>query len=359
MHNYRAGDRICLFGFSRGAYTARCLAGMIHKVGLLPAHNRQQVPFAYKIYTRMDKAGWDQANAFKKAFANDVPVDFVGLWDAVGSVGFFWRHPYVTSNTFIRTFRHAVSLDEHRAKFKPDLWNRPNEEEEQLGAENQRPLEPGATDTEPTDVEEVWFAGCHRDVGGGAVKNGTPHSLSRIPLRWMIRECFKENTGIMFVSDRLRQIGIDPDSLSPQVIPRPQPLSTANSVIDPDSRSSSESQPGEEKSLGVSRVVSEEENELRDAMSPMHDKLVLNKAWWLLEVFPFKQRTQLGNNEWDIRRRWNLGEARVIPLQKVTKIKVHRSVKMRMDAHFADGKRYVPRASFEIAKNVGNLQWMD
>lgn len=75
-----AGDKICLFGFSRGAYTARALAGMLHKVGLLPAHNHQQIPFAYTMYTRTDDQGWEQSTAFKKAFSIDVDIDFIGVW---------------------------------------------------------------------------------------------------------------------------------------------------------------------------------------------------------------------------------------------------------------------------------------
>ena len=75
-----AGDKICLFGFSRGAYTARALAGMLHKVGLLPSYNHQQVPFAYRMYTRTDQLGWRQSTAFKKAFSMDVDIDFIGVW---------------------------------------------------------------------------------------------------------------------------------------------------------------------------------------------------------------------------------------------------------------------------------------
>ncbi len=75
-----AGDKICLFGFSRGAYTARALAGMLHKVGLLPSYNQQQVPFAYTMYTRTDEIGWRQSTAFKKAFSMDVDIDFIGVW---------------------------------------------------------------------------------------------------------------------------------------------------------------------------------------------------------------------------------------------------------------------------------------
>lgn len=76
----QAGDKICIFGFSRGAYIARSIAGMVHKVGLLPACNSQQVPFAYKMYTRADEIGWKQSVAFKKAFSMDVDIEFVGVW---------------------------------------------------------------------------------------------------------------------------------------------------------------------------------------------------------------------------------------------------------------------------------------
>ena len=83
MQTYTSGDRICLFGFSRGAYTARALAGMVHKVGLLPAYNQQQVPFAYHMYKRADEVGWHQSTAFKKAFCVDVDIEFIGVWCAL------------------------------------------------------------------------------------------------------------------------------------------------------------------------------------------------------------------------------------------------------------------------------------
>ena len=72
-----------------------------------------------------------------------------------------------------------------------------------------------------TDSKEVWFAGCHCDVGGGSVANHTRHSLARIPLRWMIRECFACNTGIIFDADILRdEMGINVDDLYPVYKPR-------------------------------------------------------------------------------------------------------------------------------------------
>ena len=77
MQNYHEGDRICLLGFSRGSYTVRCLAGMLHKVGLLPRHNIAQVSFAYKFSKDDTKEGWKMSEEFKRAFCIDVDVYFV------------------------------------------------------------------------------------------------------------------------------------------------------------------------------------------------------------------------------------------------------------------------------------------
>ena len=144
---------------SRSIDCSDSLAGMIHKVGLLPTCNHQQVPFAYKMYTNADDEGWQQSNAFKKAFSNAVDIEFLGVWqvfpmhkpsieyrnayflllffpphrDTVNSVGLIPRRlPFTTSNKVVKTFRHAVALDERRAKFKANLWNRPNPKEELL-----------------------------------------------------------------------------------------------------------------------------------------------------------------------------------------------------------------------------------
>jgi uncharacterized protein (DUF2235 family) len=88
MQNYIEGDRICLLGFSRGAYTVRCLAGMLHKVGLLPAYNTAQVNFAYQFYKDDNSDGWEMSEQFKRTFCQDVTVYFVGIWDCVASVSF-------------------------------------------------------------------------------------------------------------------------------------------------------------------------------------------------------------------------------------------------------------------------------
>lgn len=91
MQTFKEGDKISMIGFSRGAYTARCLAGMVHKVGLLPAHNQDQVPFAYEYYKDDTEAGWKMSADFKKTFCMNVNVHFVGVFDSVGSIGFIPR----------------------------------------------------------------------------------------------------------------------------------------------------------------------------------------------------------------------------------------------------------------------------
>ncbi|KAF9269485.1 hypothetical protein L218DRAFT_850151 [Marasmius fiardii PR-910] len=367
MQNYFAGDRICIFGFSRGAYTARSLAGMIHKVGLLPADNWQQVPFAYKMYTRTDQPGWEQSNAFKKAFSVDVTIDFVGVWDTVDSVGLIpKRLPFTTSNTIIRTFRHAISLDERRAKFKANLWNQPDDEECKLGTTCQRTREvpresisserqelkrkTRLEDSKPTDVEEVWFAGCHCDVGGGSVKNSTRHSLARISLRWMIRECFKADTGIMFDSRRLKEVGLDPTTLYPFVTPRPSPLPSSTSQIQ---SSGSSGQLKHKIKRFFSKKPVEEEEELRDSMAPVYDQLKQTPIWWILELIPMEFRYQREDNKWGSFFGMNFGNSRVIPKHKLHGVKIHRSVKLRMEA--SEGKKYVPRAKFSVDHAI----WVD
>ncbi|CAL1694705.1 unnamed protein product [Somion occarium] len=429
MQNYEIGDKICLFGFSRGAYTARALAGMIHKVGLLPPCNHQQVPFAYKMFTRTDQLGWEQSTAFKKAFSVDVDVEFIGVWDTVTSVGLIPRTlPFTTSNTSVRTFRHAVSLDEHRAKFKANLFNRPTKAEAQLGTHpGDMPKSDGIPTTlatgidgsssgtssgkhgkngvhkrpgnsrrkferefserdghiEQTDVKEVWFAGCHCDVGGGSVSNDTRHNLARIPLRWMIRECFRTNIGIRFHASLLRTVGLDPNTLFPTVLDRPETIyanslpphlhvpnaphehgreSTADSsytvktlVDDPTVAKST--------SVGYANIaasdlnLTEEEEDVYDALSPIYDQLSLAPAWWILELLPMRFKKQRDNNDWVSNWGLNLGQPRKIPsrIQKRGEFFVHRSVKIRMEAEEKLlGGKYVPRPQWKVEP-----KWVD
>ncbi|TFK33616.1 hypothetical protein BDQ12DRAFT_766453 [Crucibulum laeve] len=408
MEHYQTGDRICIFGFSRGAYTARCLAGMIHKVGLLPTGNRQQVPFAYKMYTRPDDEGWKQSNAFRKAFSIVVDIEFLGVWDTVNSVGLFPRRlPFTTSNTIVRTFRHAVSLDERRAKFKANLWNRPNKKEVKLAVntalggtspsptDGSTPTTPTATESPatstvskgegsstlkkgpkpvkkpasklralerlyshdratPTDIDEVWFSGCHCDVGGGSVANETKPNLARIPLRWMIRECFKTDTGIMFSANGLQSVGLDPVALLENPSQRPPALPVGSCRIQAIPKKPLDAEVQAANNLAETSLT-EEEFELRDAMSPVYDQLSLRWVWWILELIPLYHKFQRSDNTWKVWWGWNLGRGRKIPRQEKNGVRVHRSVKMRMEAGYADGKKYVPKANLDVSR----VTWVD
>jgi len=201
MQNYKVGDKICLFGFSRGAYTARALAGMLHKVGLLPAYNRPQIPFAWDIYTNISQDGWDMSKEFKKSFCTEVIIDFVGVFDTVSSVGMLGKTlPFTISNYAVRTFRHAMALDERRARFKVAHWGSTIKDDlvespgylqrlkwmwkgyglgiKKHGHRHKHSSISDLTEKrnimhkkyghvweererEETDVKEVWFAGCH------------------------------------------------------------------------------------------------------------------------------------------------------------------------------------------------------
>ncbi|KAJ3888517.1 hypothetical protein GG344DRAFT_79692 [Lentinula edodes] len=366
MQNYKAGDRICIFGFSRGAYTARSLAGMIHKVGILPACNHQQVPFAYKMFTRDDEIGYAQSAAFKKAFSVDATIEFVGVWDTVNSVGLIpHRLPFTRSNTLVKTFRHAVSLDERRAKFKANLWNSPSDVNtdkiEETGKHSHHHhhhldreyLRFFKDPNQKTDIEEVWFAGCHCDVGGGSVSNTETTNLARIPLRWMIRQCFKTNTGILFHSEGLRSLGLNPSSLWPKVEPRPALTAPVTpSRIRPIPRNPppplNSQDISQDRSKGSSPSIfkTEEDLDLEDAMSPIYDQLSLAPGWWALEFLPVKNKFHDGSGKFLTEIECNLGRARRIPRQKQG-VKIHRSVKMRMEAQYENGKKYIPRAKFD------------
>ncbi|KAJ8508126.1 hypothetical protein ONZ45_g9568 [Pleurotus djamor] len=175
--NYIPGDRIFLFGFSRGAYQARVIAGMIEKVGLVHKSSKNQVAFAYELYSSMTSqakrdppkpSGPSSSRGAKKSRTPDdeeilcqqfkrtlchenVKVHFVGAWDTVSSVGVFRGKTLpetVSGMGHVCSFRHALALDERRVKFQPEYVN---------GGLGPQPGDKG-------DVKEVWFAGTHSDI---------------------------------------------------------------------------------------------------------------------------------------------------------------------------------------------------
>jgi uncharacterized protein (DUF2235 family) len=185
MNNYEKGDRIFLFGFSRGAYTVRAVASLLRMYGLIHKGNDALVPYAIRLMGAINDlpdsddaaektaAGniFAEANAFRATFATPCPIYFAGVWDTVSSVGWIsnpFRAPYTASNGAIEIGRHAMSIDERRLFFPVSPWF-------------PKGRQPG-----PADVKQVWFTGDHSDVGGGQPE--AQSGLSKLALEWMICE---------------------------------------------------------------------------------------------------------------------------------------------------------------------------
>ncbi|CAE6520183.1 unnamed protein product [Rhizoctonia solani] len=511
MKHYNHGDKICLFGFSRGAYTARALAGMLHKVGLLPPDNAEQIPFAYSMYKRSDDGGFRESVRFKKAFCRKVRVEFLGVWDTVSSVGLIPRYlPFTKSNPIVKTLRHAVSLDERRAKFKDHLWHvhspggrctKPPREHEspkvaelvspitqtpvitlqslskpgesdlkeaiditvteatpstdcesspgtavgQLplwgsptdihgqthvlppnkllhprerthvevpgsNLESEKPEHSGAfgighapsslctksgtilapavapesdpaalgtnragarflrrfvdwlpfrqaqgcqaqshqaqrkdscqdeyeaamsaqcrtstdQDEQETDVLEVWFAGGHGDIGGGAEEDNQEFQLSNISLRWMIRQIISSGCGIHFDERALSAMHISPVATNPSI---------ENSV----SQHSSLSDDAARK------------QEIEDACAELHDNLS-SVFWWPLEFFPLLHVSKNKKGEKDTKIRFNFFRGRH-PDASNGKIKVHKTVYYRMQNK--------PEYKYNARLDKNDIEWVD
>lgn len=211
---FEPGDRIYLFGFSRGAFTVRTLAGFILCCGLpvaaayeSEADLRKAVSKAFRHYRKRYRTFW-QRSAERPSISQPgelttldekwgpqyagVHIQFVGVWDTVDAVGMPFDELATLWDTFIYRFRfpdrkisprvhracHAISIDDERKTFHPTMWN-----------------ESGAREGQ---IEQVWFPGVHSNVGGGYPKQG----LSLIALDWMMAQA--ERAGLRFLhSDRV------------------------------------------------------------------------------------------------------------------------------------------------------------
>lgn len=200
VENWEFGDRIYVLGFSRGAYTARLLTGFIRIFGLVRREQLHLLRFAWRAYTRLGQPGSKDFSAeighYQKVLGgHGVRIEFLGLWDTVASVfdarsDFPWltttQKAYTNQNDRVKIVRHAVAIDEQRTYFQPSLWE-PGQDYEEWSRRKKGFVK------KPQDFEEVWFAGCHGDVGGGYpdAKSG----LAKIPLEWLFREA--EAAGII------------------------------------------------------------------------------------------------------------------------------------------------------------------
>jgi uncharacterized protein (DUF2235 family) len=172
--NFRPNDELYVFGFSRGAYSARSFVGLIRKCGVLQSATDRQVGEAYALYRKKaDDPDGPEATAFRVRYSWETRVKFLGVWDTVGSLGIpvaglklpFFRDYYEFHDTELSKIvdyaYHALALDEFREDFAPTLWTK--------------------TKAQNRAVEQRWFAGAHSDVGGGR-EGGRLYALA---LNWM------------------------------------------------------------------------------------------------------------------------------------------------------------------------------
>lgn len=180
IYNYEPGDELYFFGFSRGAFTARSLAGLICNSGLLRPDAANMVDKAWKLYRSKRKGAHPrerEATLFRRTYAvaDVTPVQFIGVWDTVGALGnplwltsplSRWNNSFhdVGLSSTVKNAFQALAVDEKRKNFKDCLW------------EQKQPAPKGQV------LQQVWFAGVHSDIGGGYPEAG----LSDIALKWMV-----------------------------------------------------------------------------------------------------------------------------------------------------------------------------
>jgi len=283
-------DEVYIFGFSRGAYTARALAGFLHGYGLLCRGNEGHIPYAWRMYVAQhldrDKHHVEPDTAFKDTFAHkDFKIHFIGVWDTVSSVGWIsspLRLFNLAENDTILRGRHAISIDEHRCFFQDNLWGDP---------------------VAGQDLLQAWFAGVHSDIGGSYPQPEA--GLSYITLRWMLGE-----VGLL----------LGPDGTYPDVsgIRLNQPHLDLILGIMPDP------------------IVDPELLYIPPTSSKLHKSLTF--SWWILEILPHLYYDMEDGKE---KRRIPLGlRLRQLPPGAL----VHESVARRMDQDSTYKPRNVSRA---------------
>ena len=188
MNTWEPGDKVFIFGFSRGAFTARALCGMLYRVGLLRPGSENLVPYAVRAYARKPgkdsdlnrEEGWDRIDKFSKALAirphdgrPSFLIEYLGIFDTVKTLKLFGpdvRWPYTRSLPNVAYIRHAISIDENRRLY-PEYR-----------------VSPDPKSKYSKGFEEMWFAGVHSDVGGGFFDNP---ELGLISMRWILDGAIK------------------------------------------------------------------------------------------------------------------------------------------------------------------------
>jgi hypothetical protein len=353
MRHYTTGDKIYMFGFSRGAFTARFLARMVHTVGLLCVGNEELVPFAYRLYQRYlagevtlqnttdhdakksapqgevepllnglasetAESTYSLARNEIVAFSNtfcrkerivkhgktsecNVKVYFLGLWDCVNSVAVFEGStpiPVLVQGT-AQFIRHAVSVDERRVKFKPALIDQdtahPDEEEE--------------------NIKEVWFPGCHGDVGGGwpASEDDNledvkpPGFLKSLQDFWFTRKAKEATRDVRKDAFQLSDVALDWMIRELEIVSDLDPVAGVKWSTNKE---------------GYKRAFRTEKSQKQAQNGFIHDSLKFGRGsgffkvwlWKMMEVLPIISRWEIVNDKWKkITFPLNKGSFRDIP----------------------------------------------
>ncbi|KAL4746447.1 hypothetical protein BDW72DRAFT_197660 [Aspergillus terricola var. indicus] len=474
MRYYCPGDQIYFFGFSRGAYVARFLAEMLDRIGLLEMGNEELISFAWKTFarwqqrtsrTKAEKIRKEQLkqhmDEFKDTFCKPVSqIRFLGLFDTVNSVPHFenaWmkrsKFPY-TARTSAKVIRHAVSIDEHRAKFRQDLLSevkpsrgpghsglrrrlkarfaaRPHqhhylyklqERPMRQEPENEKPRIPGDNSnfkpamcgllrrtplhdtnrrnmerrpesadsqegpypidgthsggstqqysnasvapscdgdgvTTGQDIEEVWFPGCHADIGGGWEIKSNECSLSYVPLLWMVHNA--QLAGLQF---DLRKLAY----LCPTVGEAAQ-LQSENSPENLYSRMG----PGRKgTSSGESGFDHGVQEALRKASTDgkIHDCLRFGNGlswtsvltWKMMEYLPFRRMDLQDDGLWKPVR-WPLPRGEVRDMPDNAKIHVSAIRRLHTNSDYRPGNLIMGgggRGKLKAPKECGTGEWV-
>ncbi|RMQ50442.1 hypothetical protein ALQ04_02895 [Pseudomonas cichorii] len=207
VDHYEPDARIFIFGFSRGAFTARSLAGFISICGLLKPGSPISLKQLYERYRKgkaehsiralahIDDNDLSQEDKWLKRYSRPIPVWFQGVWDTVGALGvpLPWA-PHISSEDFAfletdlrinDTYAyHAMAIDEHREAFKPTLWQKQTPKQ----GDTYKPRD-------LADVEQRWFVGAHANVGGGYEND----LLAQVPLQWLMNKAASH--GLIFNSE--------------------------------------------------------------------------------------------------------------------------------------------------------------
>lgn len=206
VREYQPGDRIYLIGFSRGAYTARCIAGIISRCGLLRAENLRYAGDMVQLFRTREHPD-DVVSVRSDLVHADPAVEFVGVFDTVASLGVplwgwwfraspIWKNKALATDPVeaCRHVYHALAMDERRSQFFPTLYQDPRRVEG---------IKRSASDKLET-LEQVWFRGAHADIGGGYAR----HDLSDISLGWMMDAM--EQHGLRFQANARADLRPDP-----------------------------------------------------------------------------------------------------------------------------------------------------